>query len=265
MTMRQNLERFIRQQLFRQREVPLEKFVLRSAGVGSRGSEVESFPVEGVTVDNMVTLLDDITGRAQADADGMGSKSMRYVVIAIESGKKDGPRFPFRLRGEGDDGDNDGEDQPTPQGLQAQLMRHNEALCRMLVQTSAAAQSSLARRLESVEQQNERLLQQRAEYVAEREEAQSQQQDRDLQLLLANGQEQRADAQQRMIFQKLEAVFPLLMQKLTGSSVVPPGDSGIWQKLATSLTPEQLSGIAGMLTPEQQLQLFTILQSVKTN
>lgn len=260
---RKSLERFLRQQLFRPRDTPLERFVLRHAGVGSKGAEVEAFPVPvELDGDNVGIFLDEICGRAQADADGLGSKLQRYMLVACEAGRRDGPRFPFRLRGEGDDdGDGDGEEAPTQQGLVAQLMRHNEAMMRMLVTTSGQVAATLSRRLEQSEKFNETMIEQRHQYLQTMEETKSLQHERDMQLMLESGREERKG----QLVKRLESLIPVVMAKMSGQEVAPTGPLGdVFQSLARSLSPDQLQAIAPLLSQEQQVLLITLLQAAQT-
>jgi len=258
---RRDMERFLRQQLFRQRAAPLTCFALRSAGVGSRGQAVDTFEIpEGFNGDHIGMLVDDILMRAQADADGMGTKLQRYTLIALEVGKKDGSRFPFRVRGEGDEDDGDGEEQPNEKGLTSQLMRHNEALMRMNTMAMGGILNALTKRLEAAERFNETLISQRHEYLQSLENAKSLEHDRDMEALQISGHETR----KAELFKKLEMILPLVVNKITGHKLLPEAVGGdVFSTLANSLTPDQLQGIAVYLTPEQQMMFLTLLKSAK--
>lgn len=260
----QKMEKWLRQQIFRAREVPLERFSLRSAASGTKAEEVETFALPAdFNGDNVGVLLDEITSRAQADADGMGTKLQRYVLVAIEMGAKSGPRYPFKVRGEGEEEDRDESDddgQPTEKGLTRQLMRHNEALMRMLVMTTGSAVTSMSRRLDNAEATNLAMVKQRSEDLRVLEAAKTEQHERDQQLLLVSGQEERKNE----LFKKLELLMPIVVNKLSGRDVMPVGKGAdIFQTLADSLQPEQLQQIAPFLTQEQQMLLLTLLKSAR--
>jgi len=258
---RRDLERFLRQQLFRNREQPLTCFSLRSAGVGSKGSAVDTFEIpDGFSGDHVGILVDEILMRAQADADGLGSKLQRYILIALEVSKKDGPRFPFRLRGEGEDDTDEGEEPPNEKGLLAQMMRHNEALMRMNTMAMGGVMTTLAKRLEAAEKFNEVLIAQRHSYLESLENAKSLQHDRDMEALQISGHEDR----KAELFKKLEMILPLVINKVTGRKLLPEGTGGdVFSTLANSLTPEQLQAIAPYLTQEQQMMFLTLLKSAR--
>jgi len=255
-----DIDKWIRQQLSRQRDVRLERFVLRSAQIGTKGSEVETFPVpDEISVDNVGLFVDEIMARAQTDADVIG-KLVRYNLIACEVGRKDGSRFSFRLRGEADDDDSEGDEAPTEKGLIGQLMRHNEALMRMAVMTMGTTNTMLARRVEQSEQANERLVDERSQYFRAMEESKSLQHERDVSMLLASGQEERKNE----ALKKLESLLPVVVNKIAGREVLPEGQTGdIFGTLANSLSPDQLQHIAPYLTQEQQLMLLTLIKAAR--
>ncbi len=252
------LERWLRQQIFRERTTPLEKFSLRAM----KGQEVDTIEIpEGLTGDTISIYTDEIITRAQNDADALGTGLQRYLLVALELGAKNGPRFPFSLRGEGEDDDEQTDDgKPTEKGLVGQLMRHNEAMMRMLVMTTGQTNQVLARRLEQAEKTNESLITQRHEYLQLQEKLIGEQHDRDMQMMLTDGQEKRKDK----LIEKLELLAPLIINKLAGKNVLPAGEGGdIFKNLADSLSPDQLQKIAPHLTGEQQLLLLTLIKAAR--
>lgn len=259
---RKTLERFVRQQVFRSRDNALEKFVLRSAGVGARGAEVDTFPVApDVNSDNIGMVVDEILMRAQSDADAQGSKLQRYSLVALEIGARDGARFPFRVRGEGEEDGEDGDELvPSEKGVATQLMRHNEALMRMFIMNNGAMLQGMARRIESNEKTIDIMFQDKIRALEAIESAKSLQHDRDVQMLLTSGQEDRKNE----MFKKLEAILPLVVNKVAGRPILPEGPGGdIFKHLADSLSPDQLQKIAPYLTQEQQMLLMTLLKAAR--
>lgn len=259
---KRDLERFIRQQLFRVRETPLERFVLRSAAPGGKGAEVDTIVIpDGFNGDHIGILLDDICAKAQSDADSLGTKLQRYILIACEVGKKDGPRQAFRLRGEGDDDDGDeGEEAPTEKGLVSQLMRHNEALMRGVMMLSATQTTAMSRRLEGQEATINRMFDERVKDREAIEAAKSLSHERDMQMLLTSGQEDR----KAQLVEKVQTLFPLIVNKLAGKEIIPDGaDGDIVQKLAASFTQEQLQQMAPLLNNEQQLLMMTLIKAAR--
>lgn len=260
MSAEKEVEKFIRQQLFRNREIPLASFSLRHAAPGAKGQEVETFEISGsLSTDDVPVLRDEVLARAQSDADGLGAKTQRYILMALEAGAKNGPRCTFRLKGEGDEDEADGEDSPDNRGLLQQLMRHNEALTRTFMMGMGSTVQHLQRQLQSANDHNENLLSQRREDFKVIEEAKNQQHEREMQLLLVSGQEDRKNEW----LKKLEPLFPILLNKLSGKAVLTTEEKSVIAGFADSLSPAQLATISQTLTTEQQISLVTIIKAAK--
>lgn len=244
---------------------PPERLVLRSAAPGSRGNDVETFEVRAseLELEEIPVFAGNILMRAQEDADGNGPGVSRYVVYAYRKGEsKPSGRYPFRLRGESDlDMDSEsGEEAPTTKGIITQLMRHNENMMRLLVQSTGASMASMARRLESADKLNEALAKERREMFATLEEAKSEQHTRDMDLLLTEGSLKRKDA----AFAKLMSLVPMVINKIAGNKVLPDKSDPLMmllEPLIGSLNQEQFQAIAQNLTPEQQIMFVDLLKT----
>lgn len=258
-----DLERFLRQQLFRNRDQPLEKFVLRNALAGARGQEVEEFEIQGtITTDQVPLMRDQILTSAQRDADGAGTKLQSYILVALELSSKVGPRFRFRVRGEGDD-DEGGEEPANEKGLLAQMMRHNEAMMRMMTMGNSAIIQNLSRQLDDSNRHTERLIAQRQEGFQALEEAKSQQHEREIQLLTVGNQEERKSMATNKLVSKIEMLFPILFNKLAGQKMLTTEEHSVLGSFVESLSPEQLQRIAQQLSPEQQVSLLNMYRDIK--
>lgn len=259
---KRGLEQFLRQQIFRERSTPLEKFILRHAKVGNRGIEIDEFPVIGtVTGDQIPYMVDDVLQRAQSYADGLGSKMQGFSLEALVEGAKAGSKFTFRLRGESEDEENDdGEDAPTEKGMTSQLMRHNEALMRMLVMTTGSSVQHLQRQLEASGKTIQELVNAQNEQRKLIETANSEQHERDMQMLLTSGQEERKAA----LFKNVEQLIPMVIRKVSGQPLLTTQEQSVIGPFLSSLTEDQIKGIASNLSPEQQIALFKIYQEVKS-
>lgn len=244
---------------------PPERLVLRSAAPGSKGNDVETFEVRAseLELEEIPILAGNILQRAQDDADGNGPGVSRFLVYAYRKGEnKPSARYPFRLRGESDlDMDSEsGEEAPTAKGIITQLMRHNEAMARILVQTTGASMASMARRLESADKLNEALAKERREMFVTLEEAKSEQHNRDMELMLTEGGMKRKD----QAFAKLMALVPMVINKIAGSKLLPDKSDPIMmllEPLIGSLDQAQFQAIAQSLTPEQQIMFVDLLKT----
>lgn len=267
MQVEKEIEKFLRQQLFRNREVPLEKFALRHAAPGSKGTEVDTFKVpdgEECTDDTISLLAGDIMSRAQMDADGLGGLQ-RYVILPYEKGSPKGVgRLAFRITGQDEDydvGEGTGEEAPTQLGQLKQLMRHNEALARINTQGMAAILGSMERRISRQDDLIEHLITKQMEAFEIVESAKSEENDRDIKMLEAAGKEKRTD----QLFDKLNTLIPVVLNRLAGKRVMDSEDPAVAmiRGIAESLTPEQFQRIGSALTPEQAIAFYEVIKTVK--
>lgn len=255
------LEIWLRQQLFRNRKNPIEKLVLKSAAPGSQGQEIEEFspPEGGWNSDNLPALKDDILSRAQTDADGMGTKLQRYVIIALEMDESRGPRFPFRVKGEGGD-DSDGEEAPNDKGIISQLMRHNEVMMRQMTAGYAAQLSYLARQNEMLSNQNQGLLVKQMEGFQALEDAKSQQHQREMELLSVGASEERRSLALGKVVSKIDVLLPAILGKITGSKLLTTGENKALDQFVGSMSEEQLQHLSGLLTQEQKILFMQMMK-----
>lgn len=258
---KKGLEQFMRQQLFRERQIPLEKFVLRHAKVGGRGIEIDEFPIsEQKNADQLPYMVDDVLQRAQMYADGLGNKIQGFKLEAIVEGAKSGASFPFRLRGESEDEEGeDGEDAPNEKGLTSQLMRHNEALMRMLVMTTGSSVQHLQKQLEASGKTIAELVQAQNEQRKLVEQANTEAHERDMQMLLTSGQEERKGA----LFKQVEQLIPVVIRKMSGQPLLTAQEQSLLIPFFESMSEEQLKAIAAQLQPNQQIALFQVYNEIK--
>lgn len=267
MSQENDLERWLRGQIFRSREKPLEKFLLfngASMSTRSSGGPIEEFemPSEQLSGEQIPIMKDQILQAAQRDADTEGSKLQTYFVVALEMGAKTGPRHRFRVRGEGEEDDiEDGK--PTQSGLVSQLMRHNEAMMRTMVQAHHTTVSLLTRQNEMLADTNAKLMIQRQEAFLAIEEAKSNQADRELQLLMAGNEEERKTEVQKQVMGKLNALFPIIINKMAGKNLLNEQETSVLREFASGLQPEQLQGIMQHLSNEQKITLLSLIKEIQ--
>lgn len=253
------MERWLRSQLSVRSDV--SRIALRHAGVGAKGHDVESFQIpEGLTIETLPSFANEILGRAQADADGLGG--IQRYALQIYCGDKSIARFAFRLRGQEDEFDDSisGEEAPTMRGLLQQLMRHNEANTRTMTLGLQGIVGNLVRRIESQDRLIDGLVEKRHKDLEIIEEAKNEQHNRDLEAFLAHAKEERTDK----MFEKLALLVPVVINKLAGQKIMGNDDPGLLmiRTFASSLSPSQLEQIQSGLSMEQRLVLFEILKSV---
>jgi hypothetical protein len=260
-----DFERFLRQQLFREREAPLAKFVLRSAAAGTKGIEVESFKVEldseGEPDDYVKRMMEEIVNRAQEDADGLGGVH-HYVLLAYErNNPKAVGRYTFRVEGDEDGDSGTGEEGPNPDGMLKMQMRHNEALARIMTSGWGTMVNGLSRRLESQDVLIQKLMDKLVEGFEVIERARSEENNREIALLEAAGKEKRTE----LLFEKASVLFPVVLNRLSGKQVMDSENPAIlmMRGLAESLSHEQIQKLAATLNMEQQITFWEVVKAVK--
>lgn len=258
MNVQRELEKFIRQQLFRERSEKISSIELRHAASGARGNIVDDFDYSNVNTDNLNVLVDDIISRAQHDADGMGGVQRYELHIICD--KKVSARFAFRLRSEDESVDDVGGDEAAnTKGLLTQLMRHNEQQNRTMVNGIGAMVTMMHRTIERQESTIESLLDERRKNWEIIDQAKGKEHERELELMSEHRKGERED----MIFQKINALFPIVLNKLSGKDMMSTEEKSLLGGLVDTLSEEQFNKILGALKPEQQIVLLTVIKEMK--
>ena len=264
MSLETDLTRWLSRELVKDRkEKPICKITLRHASPGTKGNEVENIDLTErvLSLDNIPELAEEIISRAQTDADGIGNVQ-RYTVTLYALGEiRAVLRWPFRIRANGDEFDESGEESPNAKGLLQQLMRHNEAIAKTMVHAVAGITTVMARRLESSDLTVTRLTEQHHRNMELLEEAKSDQHTRDMELLTTEASESRKN----QMFEKLALLVPVMINKLAGQKVLNAEDptAMMLKAFSESISPEQFQHIQKSLKPEQLILLAQILQPVK--
>jgi hypothetical protein len=259
MNVQRELEKFLRQQLFRERSEPITAIELRHAASGSKGNLVDDFDFSSVNTDNVDSFVDEIQSRAQSDASGIGGVQ-RYELHVITKDKRIGARFAFRVRGDDEDMDGvAGDEAANQRGLLTQLMRHNEQQNRTMVNSVGAVIAMLQRTNERLEDENQMLREERRKNWDLIDAAKGRDHERELELLDAHRKGERED----MMFQKINTLFPVILNRLTGKEMMPVEDKNLLMSFVDTLNEEQFQKILSTLKPEQQILLLTVIKEMK--
>lgn len=258
MNVQRELERFLRQQLFRERSEPIASIELRHAASGQKGNLVDDFEFANVNTDNLATLVDDVVSRAQSDADGMGGVHRYELHIICD--KKSTARFAFRMRSDDESHDEaPGDEAANNRGLLTQLMRHNEQQSRTMVNGIGAVVGMLNRTLERLQDENEALREERRKNWDLIDSAKGREHERELELMDAH----RKGEREEMLFQKINTLFPIVLNKLSGKDMMPVEDKNLLAGLVDTLSESQFNQILSALKPEQQILLLTVIKEMK--
>lgn len=256
-----DVTKFLREQCFRERKTDaLTGFALRHASPGAKGNDVDFFEVpETLNSDNISGFVDDILERAQSDASGMGPGVHRYVLQARAEGK-DLARCAFRMAASDDEfGEGAGDEPPTLRGIVQQQMRHNEALARIMTMGVQAQLNQNARVMENQNAQITKLIEQRQKDAEVIEAARSQEHEREMQLLITSGNEERKGK----IFEQFNALLPILMNRVAGAQLLTPTQKNALKGFVDTLGPEQLEKIRSTLDPAQQVALLHMIKALQ--
>lgn len=264
MSLETDLTRWLSRELVKDRkDKPICKITLRHAAPGTKGNEVETVDLteRTLSLDNIPDLAEEIISRAQTDADGIGGVQRYTVTLYAVNEVRAVLRWPFRIRANGDEFEDAGDEAPNAKGLLTQLMRHNEAIAKTMVHAVAGITTVMARRLESSDNTVTRLTEQHHRNMELLEEAKSEQHTRDMELLTTEASETRKN----QMFEKLALLVPVMINKLAGQKVLNAEDPAamMLKAFSESISPEQFQSIQKTLKPEQLILLAQILQPVK--
>lgn len=244
----------------------LTKLILRHAAAGAKGHVVETFEItEAVPYDQIATFAEMMIATAQIDADGIGPTVQRYTITGYR-GEDETGRINLRIRGMAEDFDETeaGEEPATARGHLTQLMRHNEATNRVLVQSFQGVLNAMNRRAERDATTIEKLLTDRERTYELLDQARSTQHMRDMERSFMESEERRKDK----AFDKAFSLLPVLLSKLTKGAIPAPKTDPMMlmlTELTNGLSMEQLNAIRGALQPEQQIILFQVLQTIQAS
>lgn len=148
-------------------------------------------------------------------------------------------------------------EEATGRGQLAQTMRHNEAISRLLIQSQELTTRTIAAQLAELRLENSELRTRLHDSMEVVEKAISEQHRRELETrrfeLQAAG---RAELKQ-----KIDLLFPVLINRLAGIKSLPAGPGGdSMRALVGSISQEQLQAIGNVLRPEQAIAFIDVLQ-----
>ena len=265
MSIETDLSRWLTRELTKDRkEKAIVKISLRHASPGTKGNDVDTIDLRErtLTTDDLPMLAEEIVSRAQGDADGIGGVQRYIVALYADKDPRAILRWPFRLRANGDEFEEAGEEPASNKGLLMQLMRHNEAMAKTMVHAVAGLTTVMARRLESSDATITRLTDQHYHHMELLEEAKSDQHSRDMELMTTNASEERKN----QMFEKFSMLVPVLINKLAGQKVFDAADptAMMLKTFVDSVTQEQFAKLSSGLKPEQMIILAQLWQNTKS-
>lgn len=228
------------------------RFELRQLPVGSkRGQHV--FTAECTSersAEWIETAAAEINASAEADADGISNGVQRYVVQAFRSGNPDKvtARIAFVVEAEDRDEGSIESEPANAAGLTAQLMRHLEAVHRTNLKAQGVMMQSMAKMVESVSDENEKLRSARMDTIETIEDMMTQKTERELAIAKSEGH-------MRLLAEvagNMKVLVPAIAGRLTGKPVTAETPDSNPQVLLVkrfyeSLLPEQKEKISNFM------------------
>jgi hypothetical protein len=262
---KRKVEKWLRLQIYgRRSEGSCERIVLKHLSAGKNGGqEVQTFFLEKRVEEKELTdLVEGIVNSSQEDADGIGG-TQKYVLTAwFRDDDEIKSRLVFRVKGsEGDDDDDPIDSEPpTKIGLVAQQMRHNEIIMRSANFAMGSTLASLNRDNESLREENRKLREERRDYIEHYEQLLSLHHERELKskehefMLKAKGQ----------AWEKITLIAPALVNRMMGKKLLPEKttpEAMAFKSLVDSITPEQMSTLQTVFTPDQVISFFQLYEA----
>lgn len=209
-------------------------------------------------------IINQVCEAAQNDANALHSGLQTYGVHAYFN-KNPGysPRHLFRVGAEELDPESTGADPSEPataQGLQAQLMRHNESLIKTVVMNTSYVMEALRRENADQRQLISKNMEQSIEFVALMQET------------LDNSSQRRIDERNSEIkqealagvFEHLKLLLPTLLNRIAGQKIAPETDPSFTALAALfeSMPSEQQQAfVTSFLTPTQGMLFAEFLDT----
>lgn len=250
------------------------RFVVRhSAGKGSEDVGYVAAPKpesirEEETDEVILNLANQLWDMAENDAGGIVSPTLQtYTFQAWFEGEATKPLARYTARfGTASDDDADGSgdallsEPANATGLTMQAMRHAEGFAKMATQATVHQLSMQQRTIESQQRLIEKLTEEKLGALEMMEDLRSKRHERDLEM-----KEKEANWKLKTeALERLTTYLPIVAKKLLGQKALPAGTNGekstpMVQQLLSSVTPEQMEQMSGILRPEQTALLAEMM------
>ena len=239
-----------------------DRILIRHVTIEDRQTEISAVGLEGFVPneDALLALGEDIERTIFADATGLGG-IQRYLVVAC-LGDALIARLPIRqVASEVRIGDPVDSEPATPQGLLAQLMRHNEAQARLFAGAMGQIVGNMGETIERQKAEIDKADAIRVEALQRVEGLISHEHERELAILKETNRGARL--QQAIGFAL--GVAPLLANRVLGQKLFKESQGSpikaLLKRLFDSLTEEQRTKLLGILSPVQLAALRELFAS----
>ena len=267
---------FLRRLVFAQKVVSRISLSHQSGRTSSSVCEWEAYEEEpvwtilkngGVPFEEFATAILDT---ASTDADAMVG-IQNYSLSAYDENARQLGRIPLRFEG-GIEGDGspgagasfNGSEPPTLAGVVGQLMRHNEAQMRIILQQANAISSQGAKALELLQSQSMSDVENKIQMLTAVQEMLDMKSSREREDKALAASEERKD----LVLNKVIGMLPAVAARLT-KGVIPVDRKDqplhqMLQKLLGTFTPEQFEKMQTVLTHDQMLAFGELALSLQS-
>lgn len=263
------LERWVRQRML-MAGVDIARLVLRHTSAGNQrksgGAEIATFdPPESVSDVEINGFTSNVVNAAELDAEGL-SGVQSYVLTAYDSEGSSRARFTMRIESQDDIDDSDFSEPATKQGSIAQQMRHNEALVKALVASHTQSAYVMTRMIADLNEQNSELMRGHVDQVMAIEQLLTQKHERDE---MSRLNEAKIDAVRSGV-ESVKMAVPIALRRFANKQerkALPPAQEpivAIIKQLSSSLTPEQVEQLMGVLTGPQKMGFLDLISAAES-
>jgi hypothetical protein len=233
------------------------KLVLRHVNLERKPQgDVKAFTVklEEGAEDEIDPLLHQIAEAAQRDCDDLNQGLQSYALFAYYAQDQHYvPRKYIRVAPSDVEIERDltPSEPPTEKGLVSQTMRHLEAVMRTTTIANTELQRMLVTELKRVTEINQKFAEQHVDFLVLMQDMVDRSHSRRLQ----ERREEASVAMQESALSKLEAIAPVLVNRLAGKQILPEEDSALMLmgSLLENLTDDQQQSILGTLSDGQKI------------
>lgn len=229
------------------------KVVIRHLSVDRKPQgDVASIPVRfDGDEDEIGPLVNNIADLAQQDADAQNQGLQLYAIYAYYS--KDQtyvPRKPFRVAGASEmDRELNPSEPPTEKGLVAQTMRHLEAVMKTSAVSMGYAFQAQQQEIRRLSEVNAKYAETQLEYMVLLQDTLNDRNKR----LIEEREAEAALAMKEGIVTKLEALLPVVINRIAGTPILPEEDKSFML----------MASFLERLSDDQQLQFFNSLNEAQ--
>lgn len=271
---RRRLSQWLRRQLFGRSDEKCARIVIKHVEVGGKvGNEVDSFPIEQISDNDIDMICTQIETSCLADAEGT-KEFQRYAVMAYTVPEGEGEKAKARSFGrcmlsftsfsedEFADDSSASSEPATKNGLLSQLMRHNESMHKMTIASMGHVISTQTRMLQQAQEHIEKIGHKDLETFELIENLMSQKHNRELESMKAVSNQESKEK----IANQIVTLIPNIVNRLGGKKLLPERTTPIEQMLSNLLkgmTPDQLGALQNVLRPDQQIAVFEFMAKMK--